>query len=137
MWVGRTETFLRRSAAVAIAYPCVPKAVVRMATRTGIAVGQDNPRVSPAIPVRVALVNVLGPRTEVRWLTPPPGLVLSVVSVRASDLGALTSQWLGQLSFGQLLVGTGEWGCWTGLGVSSVAGRRCSRRAPCRHGRHR
>lgn len=63
---------LRCSAAVAIADPCIPKRVVRLAHRTTCAADQDNPRVSAAQVVRWALVNALGPGNEVKRRTPFP-----------------------------------------------------------------
>jgi hypothetical protein len=65
---------LRCSAAVAIAWPCIPKAVVRLGRRTSRAADQDNPRVSAARLVRRPLVNDLGPECEVKRRTPFPFL---------------------------------------------------------------
>ena len=75
IWEGACEAFetsmLRRSAAVAIARPCIPKAVVRLGRRTPRCNDQDDPKVSLHLGVRRPLVNDLGPAFEVIVLRAP------------------------------------------------------------------
>lgn len=75
IWEGACEAFetsmLRRSAAVAVAHPCIPKAVVRLGRRTPLCDDQDDPRVSSHSGVRRPLVNDLGPAFEVILLRAP------------------------------------------------------------------
>jgi hypothetical protein len=63
---------LRCSAAVAIAWPCIPKVVVRLGRRTPCRSDQDDPRVSARHGVRRPLVNDLGPECEVKTRTSFP-----------------------------------------------------------------
>ena len=76
IWEGTCVAFepimLRCSAAVAIAWPCVPKAVVRLGRRTLCRADQDDPRVSARQRVRRPLVNDLGPECEVKTRTSLP-----------------------------------------------------------------
>ncbi len=71
-WVAFEPIMPRCSAAVAIAWPCVPKVVVRLGRRTTCRADQDDPRVSARQVVRRPLVNDLGPECEVKTLTSLP-----------------------------------------------------------------
>ena len=75
IWEGACEAFetsmLRRSAAVAVARPCIPKAVVRLGRRDIWRADQDDPRVSARQMSRRPLVNDLGPAFEVIVLRAP------------------------------------------------------------------
>src|SRR5688572_18310651 len=68
--VAFETTMLRCSAAVAVACPCIPKAVVRLGRRAPSATNQDDPRVLVALGARRPLVNDLGPEFEVKERTP-------------------------------------------------------------------
>ncbi len=79
-WVAFEPIMPRCSAAVAIAWPCVPKVVVRLGRRTSCRADQDDPRVSARQLVRRPLVNDLGPECEVKTRTSLPAFFTTLRS---------------------------------------------------------